>query len=160
MNSRLGIACLMACSVISLFVAACSHKSSSVVAPTPSPSPSGSPAPDTLYVQMASSSIKEIREYQGASTLNGIAIAKNEYPTQDPSWGDVIYNPATDNLWFATAYIANNTPNQSIETWDGASTENGQLANVKVPFQYGEGSMAYDPTHHLMFVATTQGPQV
>src|SRR5271166_1075049 len=99
MNSRMGIACLAACSILALAAAACTHKSSTVVTPTPSPSPSGSPAPDTLYVQ--ESTTKAIREYQGASTLNGLAVAKNFYPTQDGSWGDVIYNPVSDTLWYA-----------------------------------------------------------
>ncbi|MEI4884156.1 hypothetical protein, partial [Klebsiella pneumoniae] len=71
--------------MIAMAVAACSHKSTSIVTPTPSPSPSGSPAPDTLYVQ--ESTTKAIRVYKGASAINGLALAQLVYPTQDGSWG-------------------------------------------------------------------------
>src|SRR5215472_3191325 len=143
MNSRLGIACLMACSTIALAVAACSHYSNNVVTPTPSPSPSGSPAPDTLYVQ--ESTTKAIRVYKGASAINGLALSQLQYPTQDASWGDVVYNPVSDTLWYATAFLGGgNGPNQSIETWDAASTKNGMNPDFKVPFQNSEGTLAFD----------------
>lgn len=126
--------------------------------PTPSPSPSGSPAPDTLYVQEGTT--KAIREYQGASALNGLATAKNIYPTQDNSWGDVIYNPVTDTLWYVTAVLGGGGNHQFVDFWQPASTENNQNPNVKVPFTSGEGTMAYDPTHNLLYVASQAGPQI
>jgi hypothetical protein len=157
MNSRLGIACLMAAALIALGVAGCTKSTTPGVTPIPTPTASASIAPDTLYVQTSAS--KEIRVYKGASALNGLASSSSTYPTSDISNGDVIYNPVTDTLWYTTAYPGGINSNQSIETWETASTMSG-MNPILVPFSFGEGAQAYDPTHNLLFVATTAGPQV
>jgi hypothetical protein len=155
MNSRSGIWCLAASALIALAVAACSHSSSTTPTPTPSPSPSGTEAPDTLYVETQAG--KEIRQYKGASQINGLTIANAEWPDSDISNGDVIYFPVSGTLWYATAYYGN--PKNWIEIWPNAPSETNMNPTL-VPFQYGEGAMCFDPTHNLLFVASQQGPQV
>lgn len=157
MNSRSGIWCLTASALIALTVAACSHNSSTTPTPTPSPSPSGTEAPDTIYVQSSTSGAREIRQYKGASTINGLVIANAAWPDSDKSNGDVIYFPVSGTLWYATDNYGN--PNNWIEIWPNAQSETGMNPTL-VPFQDGEGAMAFDPTHNLLFVASQGGPQV
>jgi hypothetical protein len=157
MNSRLGIACLGACALTALIVASsgCSKGyNSGVTPPAPSPSPSGSPAPDIIYVQTSAS--KVIRQYKGASKDNGLVIASEVLPTGDITNGDVVYDPITDTLWYAEA---NQSNRNFIELWNTASNSNGKNPTL-ISFPFGEGTASFDPTHHLLFVATTTGPQV
>lgn len=156
MNFRLGIACLFACALTSLIVASagCSKNYSSVTPPVPSPSPSGVVAPDILYVQ--TSNAKIIRQYKGVSKANGLVFASETLPTGDISNGDVVYDPVSDTLWYAEA---NQSNTNFIELWNGASNDNGKNPTL-INFPFGEGTASFDPIHHLLFVATTRGPQV
>jgi hypothetical protein len=157
MNSRLGIACLLACALTAFVVAdaGCSKYASTTLPPVPTPSPSGSPAPDTIYVQ--SSNSKVIRAYKGASQDNGLVIASVTLPTGDITNGDVVYDPTSDTLWYPQA---NQTSSNLIDMWNQASQKNNMNPNALINFPNGEGAAAFDPTHHLLYVATTQGPQV
>lgn len=158
MNSRLGIAFLSAFALISFVVAGCSKNyNSSVTPPQPSPSPSGSPAPDTIYVQTSGS--KQIRAYKGASQDNGLVVSSAVYPTADISNGDAVYDPVSDSLWYPEAQTQQST-NNPVLFWIKATTKNNMNPDVTVPFSFGEGAASFDGIHHLLFVATTQGPQV
>ena len=158
MNSRLGIASLSACALASLVMAGagCKSYTNGSTVPLPTPSPSGSPSADTIYVQSSNITAKDIRGYRSASTDNGFVFAFLTLPTGDITNGDVVYDPASDTMWYAEA----NQSNQNfIEVWQQATTKNGMNPTL-VPFPFGEGAATFDPTHHLLFVATTQGPQV
>lgn len=156
MNSRLGIACLSACALTALVVAGagCSKKSG-VTVPIPSPSPSGSPAPDTIYVQ--TSSAKVIHQYKGASADNGGTIAAESLPTGDNSNGDVVYDPVSDTLWYPEA---NSSNLNYVEMWNNASKVGSTTNPILINFPFGEGTAAFDGVHHLLFVASQQGPTV
>lgn len=145
MNPRLGIALFAACSLAAAAIAGCGKYGTSATAPAPSPSPSGSLAPDTLYVQDATS--RTVRVYKGASQLNGGAFAAATLPTSDNANPDVVYSPALDILWYP-----NQTTNQ-VDVWCAASTDNGKAPNNMVPLASQEGTAAYDPNHNLLYVA-------
>src|SRR5207244_10920743 len=97
------------------------------------------------------------RQYLGASTANGLQLAHEVLPTGDITNSDVVYDPISDTLWYPEA---NQTNNNVIEMWNQASAQNNKNPNVTVNFPFGEGTGAFDPTHHLLFVATTKGPLV
>jgi hypothetical protein len=159
MNPRLGIACLLACAVTALIAAGCGKGTSTPALPTPSPSPSGSPAPDTLYVQ----STKFIRVYKGASADSNATFATEVLPTNDITNPQIVYNPVSDTLWYPSAYscqISCGNQGDPIETWYAASTKNGKAPDAIVPFQNGHGAAAFDPNHHLLFVANVFNPTV
>lgn len=157
MNPRLGIACLAAFAVTALVVAGvgCSKGYNAGTAPVPSPSPSGTVGPDTIYVQN-SNQILAIRKYTNAAKANGFVLPAARLDTGSISNPDVVYDPVSDTMWFPEA----GNPNTKILMWTGASTKNDENANVVIPFPNGEGTAAFDPNHHLLFVGIDTGPQV
>jgi len=112
---------------------------------SPTPVPSISPAPDTLYVQDATS--RTVRVYKNASALNGAAGTALTLPTSDSANPDVVYDPVHDVLWYP-----NQTTNE-VWVWTTASTDNGMNPNFKYPLSNQEGTEAYDPNHNYLFVA-------
>lgn len=156
MNSRLGIVCLLACALASFVVASagCS-KYGSVTPPAPSPSPSGSPAPDTVYVQTPVNG-GIVRHYKGMSKATSLVFATALLKDNDNSRPDVVYDPVSDTLWYPEA----NTASTKILMFTMASTKNGTNPDVVIPFPNGEGTAAFDPVHHLLFVGVDTGPQV
>jgi len=156
MNSRLGIVCLLVCALTSFVVASagCS-KYGSATPPTPSPSPSGSPAPDTLYVQSPVNG-GIVRHYKGMSKASQLIFATATLKDNNNSRPDVVYDPVSDTLWYPEA----NSASTHILMWTMASTKNGTNPDVVIPFPNGEGTAAFDPIHHLLFVAADTGPQV
>jgi hypothetical protein len=160
MTSRLGIAFLAAFALATIIAAGCTHSSSPT--PVPSPTSSASTSPDTIYVA-SSTTLKGIRGYHGASTANGAILPFEEMPDNDTANGDVVYDPASDTLWYPEAYPrqspgANlNTP---IEVWTAASTDNTKGPNFTVPFENGYGAATYDSNHNLLYVSNVDGPQV
>jgi hypothetical protein len=161
MKSRLAFACLLASAAAALIIGCGKYGGTPVPTPAPSPSSSVSPAPDTLYVQTTGT--KQIRAYKGASADNSFTFASEVLPTNDITQADVVYDPASDTLWYPSAYpypTPGGQVNTPIELWTAASTKNNLPPDASVPFTNGEGAAAYDGTHKLLFVATTNGPQV
>jgi len=160
MNSRTGIAFLAAFAIATMIAAGCSHNSSTPT-PTPSPTASVSPAPDTIYVQ--TDNLKTIRGYRGASTDNGLVLPFISLPNNDTANGDVVYDPASDTLWYPKAYPyatygpSTNTP---IEMWTAASTDNTKGPSVEIPFTNGYGAACFDSLHDLLYVSVVTGPQL
>src|SRR5215469_8150771 len=157
MNPRLGIACLAAFAVTAFVVAGvgCSKYGGTTTVPTPSPSPSGTVGPDTIYVQN-SNQILAVRKYQNAAKANGFVLPAARLDTGNLSNPDVVYDPVSDTLWFPEA----GAPDTKILMWTGASTKNDVNADVIIPFPNGEGTAAFDGTHHLLYVGVDTGPQV
>jgi len=165
MNPRLGIACLLAASVTAMIAAGgCKYASTNTPIPTASPTQCGSPtaAPDTIYIQTIQS-VKAIRSYAEASCDNGATTSKEFLPDNAISRGDVVYNPASDTLWYPVAYPYRTfgpNANTPIEMWTAVTTKNNMNPDVTIPFTNGFGAAAYDPTHNLLFVSQVTGPQV
>jgi len=157
MNLRLGIACLAACAVTALVVAGvgCSKGYGTGTVPVPSPSPSGTAGPDTIYVQN-SNQILAVRKYTNAAKANGFVLPAARLDTGAISNPDVVYDPVSDTMWFPEA----GAPETKILMWTAASTKNDENANVVIPFPNGEGTAAFDPVHHLLFVGVDTGPTV
>ena len=153
MNPRLGVAFLLAGTIAAAAVGGCS-KGTSSVAPAPSPTASSSPAPDTLYLQDATT--RTVRGYRNASALRGPAAPFLTLPTADTTNPDVVYSPLFDTLWYPVAYAPltfmgdRSTP---IDVWTAASTKDGRNPDAAVPFSNSAGAAAYDQTHDLLFVA-------
>ncbi|MBC5825905.1 MAG: hypothetical protein GIW99_12700 [Candidatus Eremiobacteraeota bacterium] len=160
MNPRLGVVFLLAYAAAALVASGCS-KNSAAPSPVPSPSPTGSVAPDTLYVQDATS--RSVRAYRGASGINGAAAAFETLPTNDTTNPDVVYSSAFDTLWYPVAYAPPTfTGNQStpINVWFAASTKNGKNPDAAVPFTNSGGAAAYDSTHDFLYVSQVNSSAV
>jgi hypothetical protein len=156
MNLRVGYAVLVAGMAIAALAVGCTNSSTSST-PTPTPTASGTVAPDTLWLQDASS--KAVRVYDGASALNGSVVANAVLPTSDTGNGDVAYDPATNTLWYPNQTVPNNT-NNTIDLWTMASTRNNTLPLPPNGFTIAnantnnlEGAAAFDPIHNLLFIA-------
>jgi hypothetical protein len=122
---------------------------------------SPSPGPDTIYVQTSFN--KQIRVYKNASCLNGLSFASEVLPNNDTANGDVVYDPASDTLWYPQAYpYATFGPQAStpVEVWATASKDNNMPPTATVPFKNGFGAAAWDSVHNLLFVSVATGPQV
>jgi hypothetical protein len=161
MISRLGIAFLAAFAMAAAIAAGCSKYGSTTSTPSPVPTASVSPAPDTIYVQTSAN--KQIRGYRGASTDNGLTFAFLAVPDNDTANGDVIYDPASDTMWYPRAYpLATPAGNRNtpIYMWMAASTKTGKNPDVTVPFVNGFGAASYDVNHNLLYVSVVTGPQV
>jgi len=117
-----------------------------VTSASPTPVPSISPAPDTLYVQDATT--RTVRVYKNASALNGVAGTALTLSTSDTANPDVVYDPVHDVLWY---------PNQTTnEVWvfTNVSMANSMATpSPKLPLANQEGAEAYDPNHNYLFVA-------
>ena len=145
MNPRLAFAVLSACAILALVSqAGCSR---GYVAPTPSPTPvqSISPAPDTLYVQDATS--RTIRTYKNASAVNGAAVSLVTLPTSDQGNGDVVHcSCLQDVLWYPS--VTNNT----VEIWTTVTNDNGLNPNHTVSLANIEGAAVFDTNHNYLYV--------
>jgi len=153
MNLRVGYAVLVAGMALAAFAAGCSN-SSSPSTPTPTPTASGTTAPDTMWLQDATS--RTVRVYKGVSTANGGLIATAALPTNDTGNPDVVYDPASDTLWYPNQTVPAPPPN-TIDIWTMASTRNNMLATFVIGpngnTQNLEGAAVFDPVHNLLFVA-------
>jgi hypothetical protein len=153
MNLRVGYAVLVAGMAIAALAAGCSNSSTSST-PTPTPTASGTTTPDTLWVQDATT--RTVRSYKGASTANGGLLASVALPTNDTANPDVVYDPATDTLWYPNQTVPNST-NNTIDLWTLASTRNNMLPTFVVGPNAStntlEGAATWDPVHNLLFVA-------
>ncbi len=159
MNVRVGYAVLVAAALAVALAAGCSNSTTSSSA-TPTPAASGSIAPDTLWVQDATS--KTVRSYKGASTANTGLVATVILPTSDVANPDVVYDPLTDTLWYPNQSVPNTT-NNSIDIWTLATTRNNMLPTFTVTnadTNSLEGAAVYDAVHHLLIVAHNNGNTV
>jgi hypothetical protein len=130
MNLRVGYAVLVAGMAIAAFAVGCSNNSTSST-PTPTPTASGTIAPDTMWLQDATT--RTVRVYKGVSTASGALIAFAALPTNDTANPDVVYDPATDSLWYPNQTVPNPSNNPgSIDIWTLASTRNNMLANIVI----------------------------
>lgn len=153
MNLRVGYAVLVTGMAVAAFAAGCSTSSTSST-PTPTPTSSATVAPDTLWVQDATT--RTVRVYKGASSANGGLVATAALPTNDTANPDVVYDPATDTLWYPNQTVPN-ASNNTIDIWTMASTRNNMLATFVVGPNANtnnfEGAAVWDPVHNLLFVA-------
>lgn len=152
MNVRVGYAVLVGAALMIALGAGCSTAGTSTT-PTPTPVVSGSIAPDTLWVQDATS--RTVRSYTGASAANGGLVASEILPTSDTANPDVVYDPLTDTLWYPNQTVPNAT-NNTIDIWTMATTRNNMLPTFVVASASTnnlEGAAVYDPVHHLLVVA-------
>jgi sugar lactone lactonase YvrE len=145
MSPRLGFAMLSAGMLAVLVIAGCSKNAATTPVPTPTPTSSATVAPDTLYVQDATS--RTVRAYTGASAINGGALASNIYPTADIANPDVIYGIAANVLWYP------DQTNNRISVWTTALTKTNMNPDFTVPLTNQEGAATFDATHNLLIVA-------
>lgn len=147
MNPRLAFAVLLACALLAVFSQAGCYNGASIPTASPSPIASISPAPDTLYVQDATS--RTVRVYKNASAVNGPApLAESPLPTSDNGNPDVVHcSCASDVLWYP-----NQTTNQ-IDVWTMVATKGGKNPDFTVPLSNQEGAIAYDSLHNFLYVA-------
>ncbi|MDQ2817328.1 MAG: hypothetical protein M3T49_03845 [Candidatus Eremiobacteraeota bacterium] len=160
MNPRFSVSALAALAIAAVAAQGCS-KGSSTPTPVPSATISGSPAPDTLYVQDATS--RSVRGYRNASGINGAANPFETLPTNDTTNPDVVYSPVFDTLWYPVAYAPPTfTGNQStpINVWFAASAKNVKNPDAVVPFTNSAGAAAYDATHDFLYVAQVNSATV
>jgi len=157
MTSRLAYALFIAFAVWA-GVAGCSNTGTSVT-PSPTPGASISPAPDTLYVNDATS--RTIRAYVNASKLSGSGVATRVYSTSDISRGDVVYDAASDTLWYPQAQQLPPTPPATfVERFGAASTIGVVPSPPAAPSSMTqlnnmEGTATYDKNHNYLYVALT-----
>ncbi|MBV8082489.1 MAG: hypothetical protein JOY86_05835 [Candidatus Eremiobacteraeota bacterium] len=152
MNVRVGYYVLFAAALGIAFSAGCSNNNTSST-PTPTPTISGSFAPDTLWVQDATS--RTVRSYRGASAINGAAIPSVILDTSDIANPDVVYDPVTDTLWYPNQSVPNGT-NNSIDIWTTATTKNGTTPTISITGANTnnlEGAAYFDAVHNLLVVA-------
>ena len=159
MNFRVGYVALIAVALGIALSAGCSNNNASS-SPTPTPTISGSFAPDTLWLQDATS--KTVRSYRGASADNGAITPSVILNTSDIANPDVVYDPVTDTLWYPNQSVPNGT-NNSIDIWTMATTKNGTTPTITVTSANTnnlEGAAVFDSVHNLLIVAHNTGPTV
>ena len=156
MNARVGLALLVAGLFACALVAGCSNSSTNTITVTPTPVISGSFAPDTLWVQDATS--RTVRAYRGASLANGGQIASVIVTTSDNARPDIVYDPISDTLWYPNQTVPNLT-NNTIDIWTAASTlsTSGVGPTIVVGPNSNtnnlEGAAVRDGLHNLLIVA-------
>jgi hypothetical protein len=153
-NARVGLVLLVAGLLACAVVAGCTNSSSNTT-PTPTPTVSGSIAPDTLWLQDATS--RTVRSYKGVSTASGGQIASVVLNTNDNARPDVVYDPASDTLWYPNQTNPNGT-NNTIDIWPLASTRGTTGTNPIITVASGntnnlEGAAVWDSVHNLLVVA-------
>ncbi|HZV78459.1 MAG TPA: hypothetical protein VFF60_02480 [Candidatus Binatus sp.] len=152
MNVRVGYTVLVAVALGIALSAGCSNSTPST-SPTPTPHVSGSFAPDTLWLQDATS--KTVRAYRGASAVNGAAVPQVVVNTSDNANPDVVYDPVSDTLWYPNQSVPNTT-NNSVMIWTTATTQSGKLPAFTVTnanMDHLEGAAVFDKVHNLLIVA-------
>ncbi len=159
MKVRVGYV-VLAIGLFAMALAGGCTNSSTTTTPTPTPSSSATFAPDTLWVQDATS--RTVRAYKGASALNGGTIANIILTTADAANPDVVYDPVSDTLWYPNQTVPTNS-NNTIDLWTMATTRNGMPPTITVNSASTmnlEGAAVFDAVHNLLVVAHNTGNTV
>ena len=153
MNARVGLALFVAGAMACFIVAGCNKSSSP--APVPSPTSSSTFSPDTLWVQNATG--RDVRSYKGASTANGGLFPNATLVTNDNARPDVVYDPATDTMWYPNQTVPTSAPQNSIDIWHTASADATPAAPtiqiISANTMNLEGAAVFDSLHNLLIVA-------